>query len=111
MSYLEWCNDNNFISKLPNDVKLWKENAERKGWQTTLDSHMKEKEQVIPYSDTLFNEVAHHWLIATDQVCCNPSTTREHVLDTVFIATAGVAAPIVPGNDPCCCPCHKWCED
>ena len=42
-----------------------------KGRQTMLDPHLKEKERIIPYSDALFNEVARHWLIATDQVRLN----------------------------------------
>lgn len=66
--YLEWCNVENFVSKLPNDIKLRKQKAEKKGRQTTLDPHVREKEQHVPYSDALFNEVARHWLIATDQV-------------------------------------------
>ncbi|KAM5545613.1 hypothetical protein V8D89_000651 [Ganoderma adspersum] len=65
--YLKWCNSNDFVSKLPNDIKLHKENIEKKGRQTTLDPHIKEKEWVVPYSDELFNEVARHWLIAMDQ--------------------------------------------
>ncbi len=58
--YLEWCNNHDFVSKLPKDIKLCKENTEKKGQQTTLDPHMKEKERVVPYSDALFNEDVHH---------------------------------------------------
>ncbi len=69
--YLEWCNNHDFVSKLPKDIKLHKENTKKKGRQTMLDPHMKEKERVVLYSDMLFNEVACHWLIATDQVRCD----------------------------------------
>lgn len=40
--------------------------------QSLLDPHLKAqevKEQVIPYSDLLFQKAAIEWLIATDQVC------------------------------------------
>ncbi|PIL30447.1 hypothetical protein GSI_07146 [Ganoderma sinense ZZ0214-1] len=89
--YIKWYNSNDFISKLPNDIKLQKENIEKKGWQTMLDPHMKEKEQVIPYLDELFNEVACHWLIATDQLLqALQHPSFKEIIDVVAHTTKGI---------------------
>ena len=71
--YNDWCDKNNFESKLLKAVKAQKsmKEAEDHLKQTLLDLHLKEcppKETYIPYSDGLFQEVTIEWLIATDQV-------------------------------------------
>ena len=53
---------------LPQDIKKRKESTQT--GNQTLDSHLTEKRagRPLPYSDTLFQQVATEWLIATHQV-------------------------------------------
>ncbi|KAJ6523122.1 hypothetical protein DFH09DRAFT_938048, partial [Mycena vulgaris] len=73
-TYRMWAKKNNFESKLEEDIQARKKaaadaaEAAKKLQQKTLDPHLREKlERVVPYSDTLFRDVALEWLIATDQ--------------------------------------------
>jgi hypothetical protein len=74
VKYNEWAKISNFDSKLLKAVKMKKEkadNAAAKIKQRLLDGHLKEiplKEQVVGYTDSIFQEAAIEWLIATDQV-------------------------------------------
>ena len=68
-TYRKWAKCNNFLSKLPGDAKMQREAEEEV--TRTLDCDLREKkphEQVIPYSDKLFHQIAVEWLAATDQV-------------------------------------------
>ncbi|KAJ2924369.1 hypothetical protein H1R20_g12725, partial [Candolleomyces eurysporus] len=64
-SYNAWCKRNGAELKLPAAVRARKD--AKKAQQSTLDDVVEEKERVVPYSDTLFQEVAEDWLIATNQ--------------------------------------------
>ncbi|KAJ2923537.1 hypothetical protein H1R20_g13556, partial [Candolleomyces eurysporus] len=64
-SHNAWCKRNGVESKLPAAVRARKD--AKKAQQSTLDDIVEEKERVVPYSDTLFQEAAEDWLIATDQ--------------------------------------------
>ncbi|KAF8838872.1 hypothetical protein BDN67DRAFT_906583, partial [Paxillus ammoniavirescens] len=70
-AYRKWCKDNNFESKLPNDVKARKTATVTENMrQGTLDEHVREikpGEHVLPYTDKLFHEAAVEWLITTNQ--------------------------------------------
>jgi hypothetical protein len=70
--YRKWCKDNNFESKLPDDIKARKTAAAAANMrQGTLDEHVREiepGEHVLPYTDKLFREAAVEWLITTNQV-------------------------------------------
>ncbi|EJD46027.1 hypothetical protein AURDEDRAFT_48267, partial [Auricularia subglabra TFB-10046 SS5] len=75
VSYLRWCKENNFVSKLPKDVARRKSATSPPTLsQTSLDNHLVEQEKIVPYSDAAFREVALEWLIATDQ----PISALEH---------------------------------
>ena len=68
-AYCNWAKCANYESKLPGDVKKCKADAKQATW--TLDRDLTEKkmsEQVTPYSNKLFWQVAIEWLISTDQV-------------------------------------------
>ncbi len=57
---------------LPEDTRA-RRAASAQSRQGTLDPHLQEcssTEQVIRYSDDLFQEVAIAWLVSTDQVLC-----------------------------------------
>ena len=70
LAYEEWARSNNFVSMLPRDSKRRKQDTENsKESQQRLDSHLREHEPVVPYSDAHFCEAAIEWLVATDQVC------------------------------------------
>ncbi|KAJ7686151.1 hypothetical protein B0H14DRAFT_2422185, partial [Mycena olivaceomarginata] len=72
--YQKWAKENNFESRLPDDMKERAEAAAAaaadKAWlhQQTLDPHLREKaDRPVPYSDDVFTEAALEWLIATNQ--------------------------------------------
>ena len=70
-AYHAFCAKNNFLSMLRKDVKAREAAAEKEKaqkTQTTLNPHLREKETVVKYTDSLFREAALEWLIATDQV-------------------------------------------
>ena len=65
--YDTWCEKNTFTSKLLKAIKKAEEGLQ----QGQLDGNLQKipcKEWGIPYTDTLFREVAIEWLVATDQV-------------------------------------------
>ncbi|KAF9034600.1 hypothetical protein BJ165DRAFT_1318461, partial [Panaeolus papilionaceus] len=71
-TYTKWATANNFISKLPNDVKRRKEEAaaQDRTTQLSLDPHtvsVGPTERVIPYSDSVFRDAAIQWLVETNQ--------------------------------------------
>ena len=77
--YNTWCKKEGFESKLPKAVRARKDadKAKDRAKQQSLDPHLVERTQdeyIPPYSDSLMQEVAIEWLIATDQVspleCC-----------------------------------------
>jgi hypothetical protein len=55
---------------LPRDSKRRKQETaeDLRQSQQRLDPHLREREQVIPYSDARFCEAALDWLVETDQV-------------------------------------------
>ncbi|KAJ3531266.1 hypothetical protein NM688_g7598 [Phlebia brevispora] len=97
-AYRKWALENDFQSKLPDDVKKRKEafNAV-KAQQATLDAHLHEmpkKERVYAYTELAFRCAAIEWLIATDQ----PLDALEHpkyvdMIQTAARATNGVTIP------------------
>jgi hypothetical protein len=95
--YRKWANTEKFESKLPGDIKNRKSAAAAVLQATTLDRHLSEPsltEQVAPYSDKLFHQVAIEWLVATDQ----PIRALEHpqfkkMIDVASRATKGVNVP------------------
>ncbi|KAI1782187.1 hypothetical protein LXA43DRAFT_906527, partial [Ganoderma leucocontextum] len=92
-AYIQWCKKNNFTSMLPNDVKARKKTVDGRT-QSRLDKHLREqppKQCTVPYSDEVFNEAAHQWLIETDQ----PIQALQHpsfksMIDIAARATEGV---------------------
>ncbi|KAF8149598.1 hypothetical protein K438DRAFT_1456814, partial [Mycena galopus ATCC 62051] len=96
--YQEWAKNNDFESRLPEDVKERTAAAEAAAvekarlHQQTLDPHLRKKpERPVPYSDDVFTEAALEWLIATNQ----PVNALTHpkfkaMIDIAARATAGV---------------------
>ncbi|KAI0337592.1 hypothetical protein BDW22DRAFT_1339549 [Trametopsis cervina] len=96
-AYVAWATANKFLSKLPSDVKLRKEQLLKTVQQTTLDSHLKEmpkRDQIICYTAPIFRRAAIRWVIASDQ----PISALQHLrfkemIDIAACATNGVEIP------------------
>ncbi|KAJ7651791.1 hypothetical protein B0H17DRAFT_958304 [Mycena rosella] len=96
--YHAWAKEENFESKLSDDVKARKQAAEAAAAkekflrQQTLDSHLKEKPaRPAAYTDELWLDAALDWLISTDQpidALTNPKF--EVMIDIAARATEGV---------------------
>ncbi|KAF5340659.1 hypothetical protein D9611_007287 [Ephemerocybe angulata] len=97
-SYNTWCRKNNFTSKLPKHVvarKLAAEKASKTGMrQKTLDDHICDTPQLLPFTDDLFQEAAVEWLISTDQPIQALEHPRfQHMIAVAARATKGVKIP------------------
>jgi len=67
--YWKWAKEAKCESKLPQDIKKWKSEADTTS--QTLDSDLTEqkfKAWVVPYTDKNFSQAAIEWLVAMFQV-------------------------------------------
>ncbi|KAI6118247.1 hypothetical protein F5141DRAFT_1000282, partial [Pisolithus sp. B1] len=65
--YLKWAASKIFVSMLPGDTKQCQVQA-ASSTQSSLDSHLIPRGQVLHYSESVFQEVSIQWLIETDSI-------------------------------------------
>ena len=79
--YRKWAKGEDFMSKLPSDIK--KRKAGELEAIRTLDPDLRERVpsmRVAPYSDEAFRRLAIEWLITTNQVSRSAIFKRRHYL-------------------------------
>lgn len=96
--YRRWCSKNDFLSKLPKDIRARATAAEAEAdIQGTLDGHVKPippKPTIIKYSDAIFQEAAEDWLIITNQPLDALSHPKfQYMVDVASRAPDGVKIP------------------
>ncbi|KAF6759595.1 hypothetical protein DFP72DRAFT_806404 [Ephemerocybe angulata] len=96
--YRRWCSKNDFLSKLPKDIRARATAAEAEAdIQGTLDGHVKPippKPTIIKYSDAIFQEAAEDWLIITNQPLDALSHPKfQYMVDVASRALDGVKIP------------------
>ncbi|KAF8805223.1 hypothetical protein BYT27DRAFT_7104785, partial [Phlegmacium glaucopus] len=96
--YNVWRSKNDFELKLPKAVKAQKDAkaTEDHSKQSSLDPHLEEcpKERFVPYSDSLFQEAAIEWLIATDQpIQALDHPSFQNMINIAACATKGINIP------------------
>ncbi|KAJ8503453.1 hypothetical protein ONZ45_g10852 [Pleurotus djamor] len=98
--YLEWCQANKFVSKLPKDRAHAKKAAQQSTSQQLLTSHLVvNPDTPITYSESTFREAALGWLVQTNQpIQAFDHPAFQNMINIAARATNGVKLPTRNGT-------------